>query len=107
MTVFMVETYVVKPEKLAEFTAWAKKFFEWKETHPQLFKEVKSYKMFAQVLGGNWGGQVEMWEFENLAECEKWMNRIMQSEWMVTLYPEFVALVAPATHSMCIWNPVK
>jgi len=107
MTIFMVETYVIKPEKQAEFTAFLKKFFAYKEKHPQLFKEMKSFKIFAQLLGGNWGGYVEMSEFESLADFEKWMNRLMQSEFMTTLYPEFMALVAPATDSINIWNPVK
>jgi len=108
MTVFMVETYVVKPEKQTEFTAWLKKYFTWIEKHPQLFKEVKSHKMFAQVFGGNWGGYVEMWEFENSADCEKCMNRAMQDkEFMTIIHVEFAAFVVPATHSISIWNPVK
>jgi len=108
MTIFMVETYVVKPEKQAEFTTWLKKYFAFVEKHPQLFKEVKSYKMFAHMLGGNWGGYVEMWEFENLANCEKCFNRVMQDkQYMTTLYPEAMAFVVAATHSISIWNPVK
>jgi hypothetical protein len=62
MTVFGVETYVIKPEKQAEFRAYKekwKKFFAYKENRPQLFKEVKSYRMFSQMFGGNWGGYVE------------------------------------------------
>jgi hypothetical protein len=50
MTTFLVETYVVKPEKQAEFTAYKKKwkkFFAYKEGRLQRFKEVKSYKIFA------------------------------------------------------------
>ena len=107
MTIFMVETYVIKPEKQAEFTAFLKKFFAYKEKHPQLFKEMKSFKIFAHLFGGNWGGYTEMSEFENLTDFEKWINRLMQSDFMTTLYPEFNALVAPATDSMSIWNPVK
>ncbi len=109
MTIFMVETYVIKPEKQAEFTAYKekwKKFFAYKENRPQLFKEVKSYKMFAQMLGGNWGGFVEMWEFENLADLEKCFNKVMRSDYMTKLYPEFARLLVPATYSMNIWNSV-
>jgi len=109
MTVFVVETYVIKPEKQAEFVAYKekwKKFFAYKENRPQLFEGVKSYKIFSQMLGGNWGGYVEMWEFENLAELEKFFNRVMQSDYMTTLYPEFASLIVPATYSMNIWNSV-
>jgi len=107
MTVFMVETYVVKPDKLGEFMEFGKKYFEWKEKRPELFKEVKSYKMFVQMLGGNFGGYVEMWEFENMADCEKCMNRMMQDkEFMTKIYPEFASFVVPATHSINIWSSV-
>jgi len=109
MTVFLVETYVIKPEKQAEFAAYKKKwkkFFGYKDGHLQRFKEVKSYKMLAQMLGGNWGGYVEMWEFENLADLEKWMSRMMKSDYMTKLAPEFASLEVPASRSMNIWNPV-
>ena len=104
MTIFVVETYVVKPEKLAEFTAYKEK---WKKFFAKWLKEVKSYKIFAQFLGGNWGGYVEMWEFENLADCEKFFNRVMQSDYTTKLYPEFASLVVPATYSINVWNPVE
>ena len=107
MTIFMVETYVIKPKKLAEFTAYKKKISSWKETHQELFATVKSYRMFARAIGGTWGGFMEMWEFENLADCETWMNKIMQSEYPTALQPEFLASVTPATYSITIWNPVE
>jgi hypothetical protein len=109
MTIFLVETYVIKPEKQAEFATYKKKwkkFFGYKDGHLQQFKEVKSYKMLAQMLGGNWGGYVEMWEFENLADLEKWMSKMMKSDYMTKLAPEFASLEVPASRSMNIWNPV-
>jgi hypothetical protein len=109
MTVLLVEMYVIKPEKQAEFTTYKekwKKFFVYKEKRPQLFDGVKTYRMFAQMFGGNYGGYVEMWEFENLADCEKFFNRVMQSDYITKLYPEFASLVVPATYSMNIWNSV-
>lgn len=74
---------------------------------PDLFKEVKSWKLFVQVLGGSFGGYVEMWEFDNMADGEKAMNRMMQDkEFMTAIYPEFASLLVPATHTISIWNPV-
>lgn len=106
MTIFMVETYIVKPDKLGMFPAFIKKFETWMKKHPELFKEVKSYKIFSHMLGGNMGGYVEMTEFENLADFEKFFAKIMKSEFMVTLYPEFTNLVVAGTDSMSIWNSV-
>jgi hypothetical protein len=104
MSIFMVETYVIKPEKQAEFTAYKKK---WKKFFAKWLKELKSYKMFAQLFGGNYGGYVEMWEFESMADCEKFFNRVMHSDYTTKLQPEFLALVVPGAYSMSIWNPVE
>jgi hypothetical protein len=101
----MVETFIVTPEKHAEFMTFTKKYFEWIKKNTQLLKEVKSHKMFAQMFGGNWGGYVELWEFENFADCEKCFNRVMQDKkYMTTLYAEVMALIIPGTHSMSTWN---
>jgi len=107
MAVFLVETYVIKPEKQADFPAHVKKFLAWKEKRTELFKEAKSFKMFAQMFGGNMGGYVEMFEFENLADLEKCFNRVMQDkEFMTTISSEFATFVVPATDSINIWNSV-
>ncbi|MCP8308521.1 MAG: hypothetical protein H3Z54_07485 [archaeon] len=108
MTIFLVETYVVKPERQADFMAYKKKLSQWMEKHSELFKEVKSYRMFSQMLGGNWGGYVEMWEFENLADFEKCNNKHLQSEYLTKqVVPELAAFVVPATYSASVWNSVE
>ena len=107
MTVFIVETYVVKPEKQAEFMAFVKKLATWKEKNPKRFKEVRSWKLFAQMFGGNVGGYVEVWEFENLAESEKFSNRIMEDkEFITNIYAELPSLLVPAKHLVNVWNSV-
>ena len=106
MTVFLVETYVIKPDKQAEFLAYKKKwdkFFVFKD-RPELFKEVKSHRLLAQLLGGNYGGYVELWEFESLADCERFFGRIMKSDYVTKLYPEFASLIVPGTYMMNTWN---
>jgi hypothetical protein len=108
MTVFLVDTYVIKPDKLSEFTAFLKKYTEWEKKRLDLTKEVKSHKIFSHMLGGKWGGYVEMWEFENLADLEKFMNRVMQDqEWLATIYLEAARLIVPASESIDIWNSVQ
>ena len=106
MTVFFVETWIVKPDKLGEFPAHAKKWETWMKKHPEVCKEIKSNKIFSQLLGGNFGGYVEMTEFENLAENEKWLNKFMKSDYMTTIYPEFASLIVAGSHSIDIWNSV-
>jgi hypothetical protein len=107
MTIFTAETYIVKPDKLSEHTAWLKKWEKWMKKHLPEYKEVKSYKVFGHMLGGRWGGYVFMTEFENLADLEKVFNRMMKSDFMTTLYPEFASLIVAGSYSMDVWNPVS
>jgi hypothetical protein len=41
MTVFMVETLVVKPDKMGDAAAFQKKFETLMKNRPDLFKEIK------------------------------------------------------------------
>ncbi|MBM5805341.1 MAG: hypothetical protein FJZ49_04675 [Candidatus Verstraetearchaeota archaeon] len=107
MTVFLVDSYVIKPDKLSEFTAFLKKYTERLKKRPDLTKEVKSHKIFSLMLGGKGCEYVEMWEFENLAEFEKFFNRIMQDkEFTTTLNLESARLIVPASESIEIWSSV-
>jgi hypothetical protein len=107
MAVFMVEKCIVKPDKLGEWTAFVKKVETYVKGNPELFKEVKSHKWFSHMLGGNWGGYVEMWEANSLEEIMKSFNRVMQDkEYMTKIYPEGMALIIPGSNSIEIWNSV-
>jgi len=106
MTVFSVETWIVKPDKLGEYMIWHKKYETWFKKHSSEYKEVKSYKVFSHMLGGNWGGYVFMTEFENLADLEKAFNKMMKSDFMTALYPEFARLIVDGSYSVDVWNPV-
>ena len=68
MTVFYVETYIVKPDNIVEFHTYQNKWREWWKKNPEVCKEIKSNKLFRHMLGGNFGGYVEMTEFENLTD---------------------------------------
>ena len=104
MAVFLVETYVIKPDKLGEFTELYKKFEAYMKKRKDLFKEVKSHRIFSQLMGGSWGGYVEMTESESFSDFEKWMNKIMRSDYMKTIYPEFASIEVPGKHTMNTWN---
>jgi hypothetical protein len=46
-------------------------------------------------------------EFENLADVEKGINKLMKSDFMTTLYPEFASLIVAGSYSISIWNSVS
>jgi len=106
MTVLMVDTYVVKPDKLGDYPAFLKKLKAFIKKRPELFKEAKSVKFFSHMLGGAWGGYVEMYEFESLADFEKCFGRVMQDKEFIKIYAEFASYVVPGTESPNIWNSV-
>ncbi len=102
----MFETYTIKPEKIVEFAEYLKKYLVWLEKRrPTLYKEVKSHQMLSHMFGGKFGEYMEVWEYKNMAECEKCWNRLMQDEELnKNVFPEFAVFMVPGTHSINIWN---
>jgi hypothetical protein len=107
MTIMMVDSYVVKPDKLGEYPAFLKKLDAFIKKRQELFKEAKSIKFSSKFLGGTWGGFVEMYEFENLADFEKCFNKVMHDkEFLTTIYAEVPNYIVPGSESVEIWNSV-
>jgi hypothetical protein len=106
MSIIVSETYVVRREKTIEFTALLEEFLKFKKAHPQLFKSVKSWKLYKQDYGQPTGMYIEMWEYENLAQLEETDKRIFSNEGMKKINSAFHKLVEPATFSASIWSEV-
>ena len=106
MSIFVVETCMVKPERREQFKSLMQRVLKYKEENPKLFKEVKSWKLFRQMFGGIAGAYVSMWEFENLADLEKCWAKEEEDEGFMKMHQEFLQLIDPATFSMKIWNSV-
>jgi hypothetical protein len=106
MSIIMVETYVVHAEKSTEFTTLLNEFLKFKQAHPQLFKGVRSWKLYKQEYGQPAGMYIEMWEYENLAQLEETNSRIFSDEGMKKISTAFHKLVEPATFSAAIWSEV-
>jgi hypothetical protein len=96
MTVFRVETYVVKPEKQEEYMVIMKKWAVYIKKNKEKCKELKSWKLFSQMIGGNSAGCVEMAEFESLAEFEKFMHGTFHGK------EEITTIVSAFTTAWCL-----
>ena len=107
MTIFVVETYVVKPGKQRELILLLQRMREYKEKNPEGFKEMKSKRIFSQMFGGVAGGYVELNEFDSLADAEKYIARTDKDEGFMKLLQEALQLVVPGTYSLNIWKAVK
>jgi len=56
VSVFVVDTHVVKPEKQEEYVSLMQKLRKYMKEKPETFKELKSWKIFAQMFGASLGG---------------------------------------------------
>ena len=106
MSVFLVETYLAKHEKQAEFRKLLKEFVRFKKETPKVFEGLKSWKLLQQEFGGAGDLYIEMWEFENLSEMERCNARIFDNREMRRIQTEFHTLIDHATFARFIWNTV-
>ena len=106
MSVFVVETYLVAPEKRGKFKLLMQRLLEYKQENPKLFEEVRSWKLFAQIFGGIAGTYIEMWEFDSMADLEKCWKREDKDEGFMKIHQQFLQLIDPTTFSMKIWTSV-
>lgn len=107
MTVFIVRTYVVKPDKLKEHLTWGKKLVAMMKKQPQKFGGVRSMRVLSHRYGGNVGGFTAMWKFDSLAEAERWEQGFVDVKEEADLRSEFLSLLVPSSYSECIWEPVR
>ncbi len=106
MNIFWVENYVVRSGKQGEFTAWLQTLLKYKEDHPEVFKEVRSLKVFHREFGGISGSYVFMLEFDNMADLDKVATRMQQDEQFMKIGQAVELLYDPAAYSCEIWSTV-
>ena len=106
MSIFLVETYVVRAEKLSEFDPALNEFLKFKETRSELFKGLRSWKLLKQEYGGVSDMYIEMWEFDSLAAMETMNARLSSDEGMKRIGRKFHELVESTSFSANIWYPV-
>jgi hypothetical protein len=104
MTVFIVGTYFVKPEKRQEFMSFWQRFLKYVKGNPETCKEIRSLKLLTQMYGGTYGGFVEMWEFDSLTEFAKHIEKWFVDKGLMKIEEEWSRLTEPATFN--IWNAV-
>jgi hypothetical protein len=106
MSIFLVETYLAKQERHAEFQKLLKEFLRFKKKNPKVFEGLKSWKLLQQEYGGVGNLYIEMWEFGDLHEMERINARIFNNKEMKRINTEFHALIDHASFARFIWNTV-
>jgi len=107
MTVFIIETFVIKPEKQSEFKSLLQKGRKYMKENPEKFKEMKSWKLYTQTFGSISGAYIGQTEFDSLAEFEKFNARMLKDKEYSKLNQEVIAMIDTTTYSMSAWEPVK
>jgi antibiotic biosynthesis monooxygenase (ABM) superfamily enzyme len=106
MAVFSVSTYVVKPDKRKEHTAWGKALVASMKEQPGLFKEVRSLRVLSQK-DGDTRRYLALWEFKNQSDLKNWRKKLQKLKEGTDLTSGFMALVEQGTFSSKMWKPVK
>jgi len=107
MTILVMGTWLVKPEKQAEFSRLWQRFLKYMKNNPKLFKEVKSLKFFTQTFGGIMGSHVELAEYESLADYEALHAKLKKNKEYAKLLQEFMLVVDPATITESVLTATK
>jgi len=107
VTVFIVRTYTVKPDKYAEHNAWGKKLVALLKKKPGLFGGVQGMRVLRHKYGGQVGGFTAMWKFNSLQDAEEWENGFTVVKEEVALRQEFMELIVPGSYRQEIWEPVR
>jgi len=107
MTIVIQESFLVKPEKQAEFTKLMNRMLKYMKDNPKLFKELKSAKNFTQTFGGTYGTHITLMEFNSLTDMEKLDKRTMNDQTLIKIYNEMMPLIEPTTYTSNIWTPLE
>ncbi|HYB68461.1 MAG TPA: hypothetical protein VEC97_02850 [Candidatus Acidoferrales bacterium] len=99
MTYLAISTYIVKPEKQGDFMRFWKSYLNYMKKNPEMFKEVKSLKLYTQMFGGISGAYVELLEFESLTDQETLEKKLVKNEEAKKLLQEFIMFRDSSTHT--------
>jgi len=106
MTVLLIWTWVVKPEKQREHKRLLTRFQEYVKKNPKTFKELKSMRFFTQTFGGISGAYVEHAEFESLSGLASCLARASKDKGYIKIDQEWMSLLDPATLTSNLYTVV-
>jgi hypothetical protein len=105
MSIFVVETCMVKPDKIEAFKLLMERVRKYKQEKLELFKEVKSWKLYKQMFGGGIAGAyVSIWEYENLTDLDKNWAKEYEDEEFMKMHQELMQIIDPATFRIEVWS---
>jgi len=106
MSVLVVETYSVNPEKAALFAPRLQEFLRYKDSHPEVFPSLRSWKLFRQNVGSVVGSYLEIWEYDDMAAVKEAERATEDDEGMRAISAGFHELLQPGTFATGVWSLV-
>jgi len=105
MTIFVKETWDLKPEKVGDFYKFLERWKKIIRDRPDLFEELKSWESYEAITGTTFKG-MNLWQYENMAEWEKHSSKFYSDPTLVKMVTELWTYLIPGTHKEEIWKPV-
>ena len=106
MSVILMEAYLVRHEKWAEYQSSLKEFIKFKKGHPKVFEGLRSWRLLQLSYGGVANSYVEMWEFDSLPDLENCSARLRQTKAMKKILADFYDEIDHTTFTRTIWETV-
>lgn len=94
-----VGMYTVRQEKKEEFLALSKRISDHMKQSKLLSEAIKSRRLFTRCMGGTYGEFIDVWEFRNWTDYDKYLRSYAEDEVWAGFWKEFMLLVDPATHT--------
>ncbi len=106
MSIILMEAYLVRYEKQAEFQSSLKEFIKFKKGHPKVFEGLRSWRLLQQSYGGIANSYVEMWEFDSLPQLENCNTRLRKTKAMKKILADFYGEIDHTTFTRSMWENV-
>ena len=102
-----IGTYTVSQDRREEFLGLMKRISEHMRKNPEVFRPIKSHRLYTREFGGVYGDFVDMWEFENWTEYENYLKTYGSDKAWAGLWGEVMRLVEPSSHTWANLTEVR
>ena len=105
MSIFAVETWNLKPEKVNEFNSFLERWKKLVKDRPELFEELKSWNSYMTIFGTT-HSCMNLWEYDSISDIEKHTANFGTDPQLKELVTELWTYLVPGTHREEIWRHV-
>ena len=104
MTVYLVESYPVKKDRIGRYRAVMRRIHRNLRQHRRDVPELLSYKTFEAGRERSLTRFVEMFEFKNQHGMDRFFRRFPKTQWLKTLQQDFFKVVPRSTMQVSTWR---